>query len=294
MSGQDWVALRVDVPPAVAEEVASFLVAEGAPAVVTETGEAGVCVEAHVPAAEEPRLAAVLARYLATVPSALTTIALPEVDWSALARRHHRPRWVGERLLVAPPWEVPVAPEREVLVIEPGMAFGTGQHATTRGCLEAIEHALAAAPAAAALDVGTGSGVLALALARLGVPRVVALDIDPRVLPVARVNLDQNGAAHVLLAAGTASAIRGTFDLVVANLLAEAIVTDAKALAGRVAAGGRLILSGLLDAQAATVSRAYRGWRLAGGSSEDGWRTLVRERETSSPRAECRDDAERP
>jgi len=109
-----------------------------------------------------------------------------------------------------------------------------------------------------------------------------------------RANLDQNGAAHVLLAAGTASAIRGTFDLVVANLLAEAIVTDAKALAGRVAAGGRLILSGLLDAQAATVSRAYRGWRLAGGSSEDGWRTLVLERETSSPRAECRDDAERP
>ncbi|TMA48226.1 MAG: hypothetical protein E6J81_06305 [Deltaproteobacteria bacterium] len=215
MSGQDWVALRVDVPPAVAEEVASFLVAEGAPAVVTETGEAGVCVEAHVPAAEEPRLAAVLARYLATVPSALTTIALPEVDWSALARRHHRPRRVGERLLVAPPWDVPVAPGREVLVIDPGMAFGTGQHATTRG-------------------------------------------------------------------------------LVVANLLAEAIVTDAKALAGRVAAGGRLILSGLLDAQAATVSRAYRGWRLAGGSSEDGWRTLVLERETSSPRAECRDDAERP
>ena len=275
MSAQDWVALRVEVPPAVAEEVAGFLVAEGAPAVVTEFGEAGVRVEAHVPAADESRLTAVLARYLGTVPTALTAVPLPVVDWSALARRHHRPRRVGERLLVAPPWDVPIVPGREVLVIDPGMAFGTGQHATTRGCLEAIEEALAAAPVATALDVGTGSGLLALALARLGVARVVALDVDPRVLPLARANLERNGAPDVALLAGTAHAIRGRFDLVVANLLAELIVAEAKALAGRVAARGCLILSGLLDEQAVTVHRAFPGWRLTGGSCEDGWRTLV-------------------
>src|SRR5207245_1745686 len=158
-----------------------------APAVVTELGEAGVRVEAHVPAADESRLAAVLARYLGTVPTALTTVALPVVDWSALARRHHRPRRVGERLLVAPPWDVPVAP----------------------------------------------------------------------------------------VLAGTAHAVRGSFDLVVANLLAELIVADAKALAGCVAPGGCLILSGLLDEQATAVQRAFPGWRLTGGGSEDGWRTLV-------------------
>jgi ribosomal protein L11 methyltransferase len=293
VSGQEWVALRIDVPPAVAEEVASFLVAEGAPAVVTETGEDGVRVEVHVPAADESRLAGLLARYLAIAPSALTTVALPDVDWSALARRHHRPRPIGERLLVAPPWEIPVAPGREVLIIEPGMAFGTGQHATTRGCLEAIEQTLTAAPAAAALDVGTGSGVLALALARLGVPRVVALDVDPAVLPLARANLDRNGAADVLLVAGNVDAVRGTFDLVVANLLAEPIVAEASALARRVATGGRLILSGLLDAQVATVSRAYAGWRSTGGSSEDGWRTLVLERDPSAIPAARRDGAER-
>ena len=287
MSAQDWVALRVEVPPAVAEEVAGLLVAEGAPAVVTELGEAGVRVEAHVLAADESRLAAVLARYLGTVPAALTTVALPVVDWSALARRHHRPRRVGERLLVAPPWDVPIVPGREVLVIDPGMAFGTGQHATTRGCLEAIERALAAAPATSALDVGTGSGLLALALARLGVPRVVALDVDLRVLPLARANLEQNGAPHVTLLAGTAHAVRGRFDLVVANLLAELIVADAKALAGCVAAGGCLILSGLLDEQTATVHRAFPGWRLTGGSSEDGWRTLVLARDVPSTPADA-------
>ena len=287
MSAQDWVALRVEVPPAVAEDVAGFLVAEGAPAVVTEPGEVCVRVEAHVPAADESRLAEVLARYLGTVPTALTTVALPAVDWSALARRHHRPRRVGERLLVAPPWDVPIVPGREVLVIDPGMAFGTGQHATTRGCLEAIERTLAAAPATTALDVGTGSGLLALALARLGVPRVVALDVDPRVLPIARVNLDQNGAPQVALLAGTTHAVRGRFDLVVANLLAELIVADGKVLAGCVAAGGYLILSGLLDEQAATVHRAFPGWHLAGGSSEDGWRTLVLARDVPSVRADA-------
>src|SRR5262249_61504873 len=93
-------------------------------------------------------------------------------------------------------------------VSAPGMALGTGEHAPARGCLEATERALAAAPATSALDVGTGSGLLALALARLGVPRVVALDVDLRVLPLARANLEQNGAPHVALLAGAGPARR--------------------------------------------------------------------------------------
>jgi len=186
---------------------------------------------------------------------------------------------VGERLLVAPPWDVPPADGREVLVIEPGMAFGTGQHATTRGCLEAIECAVAAGPVRSALDVGTGSGILALALARLGVARVVAVDTDAAVLPLARANLVRNGADDVVLVGGPVTALRGVFDLVLANLLAEALVAEASRLVHTVAPGGRLVLSGILADQVDAVCGAYPGWRVSATHAEDAWRTLTLERD---------------
>jgi ribosomal protein L11 methyltransferase len=159
------------------------------------------------------------------------------------------------------------------------MAFGTGQHATTRGCLEAIEAALAGGRVASALDVGTGSGILALALARLGVPWVVALDVDAAVVPLARRNLAANAAARVAVIAGSVRAVRSAFDLVVANLLADTIVAEASLLAGTVAGGGRLVLSGILEVQAAGVARAFPAWRVEGEQREDGWSTLTLGRE---------------
>jgi len=293
--GAGWVALRIDVDAELADAVANFLLEEGAPGVITgeraadrpEPPAGRAHVEAHVPAEDEARVLAALRRYLASLaalaperaPATLETAVVPPVDWIEIARRHHRPQAIGARLLVAPPWEVPAAPGREVLVIEPGMAFGTGQHATTRGCLEAIEEILAAGGVATALDVGTGSGILALALARLGVPRVVALDVDAAVLPLARVNLLRNRAAGVLLVAGTVRALRARFDLVVANLRADALVAEADALAGAVAPGGRLVVSGIFDGQLGAVEAAYPGWRIAAVRAEDAWRTatLVRE-----------------
>jgi len=181
---------------------------------------------------------------------------------------------------VAPPWDVPRPAGREVLVIEPGMAFGTGQHATTRACLEAIEAAVGTGHVRSALDVGTGSGVLALALARLGVERVVALDTDPAVVPLARANLARNGAARVALLAGPLAAVRGRFDLVVANLLADAIVAEAGALARVVGPGGRLVVSGLVAEQLPAVRAAYPGWRVAETRAEGAWRTLTLVRES--------------
>ncbi len=226
---------------------------------------------------------AALARYLASLAeieplarrAAVDTITVPRVDWDAIARAHHRPITIGRRLLVAPPWDVPPAAGREVLVVEPGMAFGTGQHATTRTCLEEIDALVGAVPITSALDVGTGSGVLALALARLGVPRVIALDVDPAVLPVARSTLDRNAASHVGLLAGTARAIRHRFDLVLANLLADTIVAEAGALVAVVAPRGRLVLSGILTTQAATVRAAFPGWQLANTRTADDWTTLT-------------------
>ena len=274
----------VEVDAELAEAAANFLVEEGAPGLVETDGADGrVRLEAAMPDAACARAADGLAAYLSRLaalhpaarPATIATAAVEALDWTAVARSHHRPVEIGRRLLIAPPWEVPDAPGREVLVIEPGMAFGTGQHATTRGCLEAIEAAVAADGVASALDVGTGSGILALALARLGVPRVVAIDDDPAVLPIARENLERNGAARVALSTGTAAGLDGHFDLVVANLLADILVRESEALRARTAAGGRLVVSGLLESQADAVLAAYPGWRVADDYRDEGWCTLV-------------------
>ena len=281
-----WTAVCVEVDAEMADVAANFLVEEGAPAVVEGDGggTAGrVRLEAAIAEGDAPRVADGLARYLgrlaalhpAARPATIETSAVSALDWTAVARSHHRPVLIGRRLLVAPPWDVPEAPGREVLVIEPGMAFGTGQHATTRGCLAAIENAVAAGGVRSALDVGTGSGILALALARLGVPRVVAIDDDPQVLPRARENLARNGAAHVTLAGGTAADLDARFDLVAANLLADILVREAAALAARVEPDGCLVASGLLASQAPDVAAAYRGWRIVDEHRDEGWCTLV-------------------
>jgi len=275
----EWVLLRVAVAPASADPLADFLLAEGAPAVVRETdatAEGRVMVEAHVPAGTHAHVAAALSGYLARTGGAVVESApLADVDWEAVFRRHHHPVLVGRRLAVAPPWDVPDAGGREVIVIEPGQAFGTGQHATTRMCLEEIESAVTAGGVASALDVGTGSGLLAAALVRLGVSRVVAVDVDPEVLPRARANLDRNGAGEVRLVCGRADACRRRFDLVVANLLADALVQDAPALSAVTAERGRLVVSGLLDTQVERVTAAYPAWRTLAVRAEDRWRTLT-------------------
>jgi len=281
---EGWSTVCVEIDADLAEVVANFLVEEGAAGLVESDGADGrVRLEAAMRDAACAQAADGLAAYLSRLaalypaarPATIATAAVEALDWAAVARSHHRPVAIGRRLLVAPPWDVPAAPGREVLVIEPGMAFGTGQHATTRGCLEAIEAAVAAGGVTSALDVGTGSGILALALARLGVPRVVAIDDDPQVLPVARENLARNGAARVEVSGGTAAGLDGRFDLVVANLLADILVREADALRARTADGGGLVVAGLLESQAEAVVAAYPGWLVADDYREEGWCTLV-------------------
>jgi ribosomal protein L11 methyltransferase len=282
----DWQVVRLDIAEALAEAAASFLDDEGLGTAVTEVRDLSspgrATLEAHVPAARAPDLIDALTRWLASLteidPAAaaarVTSAPLPAVDWETVFRHHHHPLAVGARLLVAPPWDVPAASGREVLVVEPGMAFGTGQHETTRTCLEEIEEAVGRGSVRSALDVGTGSGLLAAALARLGVARVVALDLDVAVLPHARSTLARNGAAGVMLLAGGVAAIAGRFDLVVANLLADALVADAGALRAVVAPGGRLVISGILDTQADDVAAAFAPWRVTATRAAGSWRTL--------------------
>jgi len=288
---REWIALRVDVAAAAADAVVNFLVERGAGGVLTDDvvgadGTARAQLEAHVAREDGDALAADMRVYLdelscldATWTAGPVELApVPAVDWEAVFRNHHAPIAIGRRLLVAPPWDVPDPGDRELLVVEPGMAFGTGQHATTRTCLEEIESLVLAGGVASALDVGTGSGILAAALARLGVPHVVAFDVDPAVLPLARALLDQNGATRVRLFGGVAAGVRGRFDLVVANILADTLVAEARALDAVTAPGGRLVLSGLLADQVDRVLAAFAGWRLVATRADDPWRTLRLER----------------
>jgi ribosomal protein L11 methyltransferase len=213
--------------------------------------------------------------------------SLWEMDW----RQHFQPIEAGRSLVVVPPWDRGDHGARKRVVIHPGMAFGTGQHATTLGCLEALER-LAVPPPVRALDVGTGTGVLAIALAKLGVKRVVALDLDPQAITAARGNVRRNAiAGRVRLAcrsledAVPLAKHAGAYPLVVANLYVDALVELAPAITARVGAGGHLVISGVLRSQQARVRAAYArpAWRLASAKRRGAWVTSVFERHASAP-----------
>lgn len=182
-------------------------------------------------------------------------------DWAARGRERFRRRTVG-RLLIVPAWDAdPLPADALVLRLEPGLSFGTGEHFTTRFCLERLEALIrpAAPPPAALLDVGCGSGILALAAARLGVPRVVAFDHDPLCVAQARAEARRNGLEPMLtIEPGDVLAPLppGPFPIVCANLYSGLL----EAVAPRLTAVGNgvLILSGLLESQAETVARAFQ------------------------------------
>ncbi|MGZ8521433.1 MAG: 50S ribosomal protein L11 methyltransferase [Candidatus Binatia bacterium] len=263
---ESWLHLTVHTSAACLDAVANFL---------TESGSSGVvlkrrAVEAYFP---NNRNATALKRAVhrfvmdvvklqgrSSQPRLSWQIARPE-NWRNSWKRFIRPSRVGKQFWVTPPWLTPPQfRSRQVITIEPGMAFGTGTHATTRGCLEFIEQvgALLAPVKFTALDIGTGSGILAIALAKLGAKRVWALDNDPVALGVAQENFQVNRVADkVQLSETSLSRLKRKFLVVVGNLTAETIVALASAMAPRVAAGGYLILSGILHDKAASVLRCF-------------------------------------
>ncbi len=209
--------------------------------------------------------------------------ALPDTDWVAKSLAGLKPVRAGRFLVHGSHDRGAVKPNDLGLEIEAGEAFGTGHHGTTAGCLIAIERAAKTRRIRSALDVGTGSGVLAIALAKLAKARVLASDIDPVATRVAKENVRLNGAAafvRTLTAAGLAGRAftdRAPYDLVVANILAGPLAALAPAIRRVVAPGGTVILSGLLPEQRRRILATYRmtGLVLMRAMIVDGWLTLV-------------------
>ena len=176
-------------------------------------------------------------------------------DWSNAWKVHIKSVLVG-RLWVGPPWEAAQAPaDRVRLVIEPKMAFGTGDHPTTSLCLGAVDEYMATHPGASVLDVGTGTGVLAIAAKKLGAGRVVGTDNDPVSVELAQENAQVNATPDVELSGKSLEAVRGPFDLVVANILANTLIELAPLIVPLVKE--RLLLAGVLAHQKADVEAAY-------------------------------------
>jgi ribosomal protein L11 methyltransferase len=195
----------------------------------------------------------------------------PQQDWSNEWKALIKSVQVG-RLWVGPPWEADAAPKDKVrLVIEPKMAFGTGDHPTTSLCLAAIDAYMGAHPGASVLDVGTGTGVLAIAAKKLGASRVVGTDNDPTSVELAHENAAVNGTPELELSGKELTQVQGTFDLVVANILANTLIALAPLIAPKVK--DRLVLAGVLAPQKAEVEAAYRAQGLIpeAGAAQGEW-----------------------
>jgi ribosomal protein L11 methyltransferase len=218
-------------------------------------------------------------RALGFAPAAdVRVAALADENWADAWRVHFKPRAVGQRLLIAPPWDLPAPNGRIVIEIEPGRAFGTGHHGTTAGCLEALEAAIERDPPSRMLDVGTGSGILAIAAARLGVASVLAVDDDPDAVACAMANAARNHVSdRVRCALADAATLREPrVPLVVANLLSAAHRRLAAQYLRSLTPGGTLLLGGILDAEAADLGGALADHGLIHRASRsvEGWTTL--------------------
>jgi ribosomal protein L11 methyltransferase len=261
-----WLALTVEVERAAAEAFSDALLEAGAQSVWLE----GAGSIAAILSVEEDAKALIgeAATAVGVAPPAFAVRTLDDQDWVRASQAQFTPLLIGERLWIGPTWHEP--PGRRLSIrIDPGLAFGTGSHPSTKLILAFLERTIAGGERV--LDYGCGSGILAIAAAKLGAAQVDAVDLDPQAVETTRANALANG---VDLKAALPDALpAAVYDIVVSNILAQPLIVLAPLLAQR---GARIALSGILEAQAEEVARAYRRWfDLAVGGEDDGWALLL-------------------
>ena len=266
-----WLALTLEVDPADAEALSEALLVAGARSVSLDgLDDARQCVHALLDAqADAERIVAEAAHDAGIHPAPGYDVSrLEDEDWVRRTQAQFTPLQVGARLWIAPTWCTPPAGIEAVVRLDPGLAFGTGTHPTTQLMLRFLEERVRGGERV--LDYGCGSGILAIAAAKLGASQVDAVDVDPEAVRTAAANAIANG---VEMRTGLPEDLSASpFDLVVSNILAQPLIVLAPLLAARTARAGRLALAGVLDSQAAEVSRAYDAWfDLSVTRVEDGW-----------------------
>jgi ribosomal protein L11 methyltransferase len=295
-----WTEIVIEVARVHAEALSDALMEAGALSVSVEDADEGT--EAEQPLFGEPgmepkqaawehsrvvALTDVDADQAAIVAEAAQAIRLPnaptftlrpvaEQDWVRLTQSQFAPIHIGKNIWVVPSWHEAPDPSGLILELDPGLAFGTGSHPTTRLCMEWLE--AHPAPGKTVLDYGCGSGILAMVASKLKAGSVSGVDIDPQAIESARQNAERNQCVVDFFlpdAFATSAHAAQRFDIVVANILSSPLKLMAPMLSGRVAPGGALILSGVLARQAEEVAEAYAPFiKLGVWAEQDGWVAL--------------------
>ena len=227
------------------------------------------------------RLKAARACGLNTRPGHISLARVRWEDWAESWKRHFKPIAIGSALLVKPSWSR-LRPQKghAVVVLDPGLSFGTGQHPTTAFCLRQVVKRCQPGTRQSLLDIGTGSGILAIAAAKLGYAPIHAFDLDPESIRVARANARQNGAANRIrftrqdLAQASSQRLR-TYSVICANLISTVLLAQREQIVACIAPAGVLLLAGILETEFAEVQAAYEasGLRLIASRTQREWRS---------------------
>ena len=232
-------------------------------------------IEADVPAL----MAAAFEEASVPATTAYEVARIDDEDWVRKTQSQFTPQHVTERLWVVPTWHEPPDPSAINIVLDPGLAFGTGTHPTTRLCLRWLDAQVRGGESV--VDFGCGSGILAIAALKLGAGSASGVDIDPQAVDAARRNAEQNRVAATFV---TAAEQLKPGEIVVANILAKPLIVLSALIADLTLPGGGLALSGILSEQAAEVREAYRAWYDFGPAQEEaGWVLLTGTRRRSPP-----------
>lgn len=271
--------------PAEAEEIATAILFEHRiTGVWVESVGSKAFLRAYFLPEEKGKMEAIeraLRQFILPGTLSISTSFLPEERWQTAWQKHSVPvQRIGKRLLIRAPWHLPISNRsgREIILIEPGMAFGTGTHATTRGCLIFLERLIGSGSGGTFLDVGTGSGILGIAAAKLGAASITAVENDPVALAVAKKNARINKVSSRITFRKTVPS-HTPFRWVTANLTAPVLISLVDRLSRSIRPAGKLVLSGMLSSEAFPVVQFYREkFTLLKKMRRGEWVTLLLER----------------
>lgn len=291
---KSWLKIRIETPKELTDIVAAFLGNLTETGVEYETpitpgkGLSHEAVIGYLPNdaqahTNKDKLHTFLAKLQKTHPTAAQiktqTANIEEEDWAAAWKKHFKPAKITSRLVVKPSWEKYVPNKGETVIeIDPGMAFGTGLHASTRLALELIERFVCEKKPRNVLDIGTGTGILGITCALMGVKEVLAIDNDPDALAAAQANAGQNNlGATIRISPEDLLEVQGRFDLIIANITHDVLTELALPIKERLADNGQVILSGILKGeQAESIKKIYSnlGFTVLTSRDKDEWTAI--------------------